>query len=163
MSICISGPAKCWRSSARAAAANRRSAQLIPRFYEISSGSITLDGQDIRHIKLADLRGSIGIVQQDVFLFAGTILDNIRYGRPTATMEEVIEACPSWPKSTMISWPCPDGYDTIVGERGIMLSGGQKQRVSIARIFLKNPRILILDEATSALDTGHRAQDSSRV
>ena len=126
--------------------------QLIPRFYEISSGSITLDGQDIRHIKLADLRGSIGIVQQDVFLFAGTILDNIRYGRPTATMEEVIEAAKLAEIDDDIM-AMPDGYDTIVGERGIMLSGGQKQRVSIARIFLKNPRILILDEATSALDT----------
>ena len=126
--------------------------QLIPRFYEISSGSITLDGQDIRRIKLADLRGSIGIVQQDVFLFAGTILDNIRYGRPTATMEEVIEAAKLAEIHDDIM-AMPDGYDTIVGERGIMLSGGQKQRVSIARIFLKNPRILILDEATSALDT----------
>lgn len=126
--------------------------QLIPRFYEISSGSITLDGQDIRRIKLADLRGSIGIVQQDVFLFAGTILDNIRYGRPTATMEEVIEAAKLAEIHDDII-AMPDGYDTIVGERGIMLSGGQKQRVSIARIFLKNPRILILDEATSALDT----------
>ena len=126
--------------------------QLIPRFYEISSGSITLDGQDIRHIKLADLRGSIGIVQQDVFLFAGTILDNIRYGRPNATMDEVIEAA----KLAEIHedvMAMPDGYNTIVGERGVMLSGGQKQRISIARIFLKNPRVLILDEATSALDT----------
>ena len=126
--------------------------QLIPRFYEISSGSIMLDGQDIRHIKLADLRGSIGIVQQDVFLFAGTILDNIRYGRPNATMDEVIEAA----KLAEIHedvMAMPDGYNTIVGERGVMLSGGQKQRVSIARIFLKNPRVLILDEATSALDT----------
>ena len=126
--------------------------QLIPRFYEISSGSITLDGQDIRHIKLADLRGSIGIVQQDVFLFAGTILDNIRYGRPNATMDDVIEAA----KLAEIHedvMAMPDGYNTIVGERGVMLSGGQKQRVSIARIFLKNPRVLILDEATSALDT----------
>ncbi|MGN0992046.1 MAG: ABC transporter ATP-binding protein, partial [Candidatus Ventricola sp.] len=126
--------------------------QLIPRFYEATSGCITLDGQDIRSIKLADLRGSIGIVQQDVFLFAGTILENIRYGRPDATMEEVIEAA----KQAEIHEDIlhmPDGYDTIVGERGIMLSGGQKQRVSIARIFLKNPRILILDEATSALDT----------
>ena len=117
--------------------------QLIPRFYEISSGSITLDGQDIRHIKLADLRGSIGIVQQDVFLFAGTILDNIRYGRPNATMDEVIEAA----KLAEIHedvMAMPDGYNTIVGERGVMLSGGQKQRVSIARIFLKNPRVLIL-------------------
>ena len=126
--------------------------QLIPRFYEISSGSITLDGQDIRRIKLANLRGSIGIVQQDVFLFAGTILDNIRYGRPSATMDEVIEAAKLAEIHEDIM-AMPDGYDTIVGERGVMLSGGQKQRVSIARIFLKNPRVLILDEATSALDT----------
>ena len=126
--------------------------QLIPRFYEISSGSIALDGKDIRHIKLADLRSNIGIVQQDVFLFAGTILDNIRYGRPSATMEEVVEAAKMAEIHDDIM-AMPDGYETIVGERGIMLSGGQKQRVSIARIFLKNPRVLILDEATSALDT----------
>ena len=126
--------------------------QLIPRFYEISSGSIALDGTDIRKIKLADLRSNIGIVQQDVFLFAGTILDNIRYGRPSATMEEVVEAAKMAEIHDDIM-VMPDGYETIVGERGIMLSGGQKQRVSIARIFLKNPRVLILDEATSALDT----------
>ena len=126
--------------------------QLIPRFYETTKGSITIDGQDIRGVKLADLRASVGIVQQDVFLFAGTILENIRYGRPDATMDEVIEAA----KLAEIHedvMHMPDGYETLVGERGIMLSGGQKQRVSIARIFLKNPRILILDEATSALDT----------
>ena len=126
--------------------------QLIPRFYEISSGSIALDGMDIRKIKLADLRSNIGIVQQDVFLFAGTILDNIRYGRPSATMEEVVEAAKMAEIHDDIM-AMPDGYETIVGVRGIMLSGGQKQRVSIARIFLKNPRVLILDEATSALDT----------
>lgn len=126
--------------------------QLIPRFYEATEGTITLDGHDIRKLKLADLRGSIGIVQQDVFLFAGSILENIRYGRPGATMEEVVEAA----KLAEIHEDIlhmPEGYDTVVGERGIMLSGGQKQRVSIARIFLKNPRVLILDEATSALDT----------
>ena len=126
--------------------------QLIPRFYEATSGSITLDGQDIRGIRLADLRASIGIVQQDVFLFAGTILENIRYGRPGATMDEVMEAARLAEIHEDIM-KMPDGYNTIVGERGILLSGGQKQRVSIARIFLKNPRILILDEATSALDT----------
>jgi len=126
--------------------------QLIPRFYEATAGSITLDGKDIRDVKLADLRASIGIVQQDVFLFAGTILDNIRYGRPGASMEEVVEAAKLAEIHEDIM-KMPDGYNTIVGERGIMLSGGQKQRVSIARIFLKNPRILILDEATSALDT----------
>ena len=126
--------------------------QLIPRFYETTEGSITIDGQDIRGVKLKDLRNSIGIVQQDVFLFAGTILENIRYGKPDATMDEVIEAA----KQAEIHEDIlrmPQGYDTVVGERGVMLSGGQKQRVSIARIFLKNPRVLILDEATSALDT----------
>ena len=126
--------------------------QLIPRFYEATSGSITIDGQDIRKVKLADLRASIGIVQQDVFLFAGSILENIRYGKPGASMEEVVEAAKLAEIHEDIM-RMPDGYDTIVGERGIMLSGGQKQRVSIARIFLKNPRSLILDEATSALDT----------
>ena len=126
--------------------------QLIPRFYETTKGSITIDGQDIRDVKLADLRGSIGIVQQDVFLFAGSILENIRYGRPDATMEEIVEAAKQAEIHEDIM-RMPNGYDTIVGERGIMLSGGQKQRVSIARIFLKNPRVLILDEATSALDT----------
>ena len=126
--------------------------QLIPRFYETTKGSITIDGQDIRSVKLADLRGSIGIVQQDVFLFAGSILENIRYGRPDATMEEIVEAAKQAEIHDDIM-RMPNGYDTIVGERGIMLSGGQKQRVSIARIFLKNPRVLILDEATSALDT----------
>lgn len=126
--------------------------QLIPRFYETTDGVITIDGQDIRRVKLADLRASIGIVQQDVFLFAGSILDNIRYGKPSASMEEVIKAAKLAEIHEDIM-RMPNGYDTIVGERGIMLSGGQKQRVSIARIFLKNPRVLILDEATSALDT----------
>lgn len=126
--------------------------QLIPRFYEATEGTITLDGKDIRKIRLADLRGSIGIVQQDVFLFAGSILENIRYGKPGATMEEVVEAAKLAEIHEDIM-NMPEGYDTIVGERGILLSGGQKQRVSIARIFLKNPRVLILDEATSALDT----------
>ena len=126
--------------------------QLIPRFYEATKGDITIDGQNIRDVKIADLRNSIGIVQQDVFLFAGSILENIRYGRPDATMDEVIEAAKQAEIHDDIM-RMPNGYDTIVGERGIMLSGGQKQRVSIARIFLKNPRVLILDEATSALDT----------
>ena len=126
--------------------------QLIPRFYEATAGAITIDGQDIRDVKLADLRANIGIVQQDVFLFAGTILENIRYGKPNATMDEIVEAAKQAEIHEDIM-RMPNGYDTIVGERGIMLSGGQKQRVSIARIFLKNPRVLILDEATSALDT----------
>jgi len=126
--------------------------QLIPRFYDIQSGCITVDGMDIRKIKLDCLRGQIGIVQQDVFLFAGSILENIRYGRVEATREEVMEAARlAEIHDDILSMP--RGYDTPVGERGVMLSGGQKQRVSIARIFLKNPRILILDEATSALDT----------
>lgn len=126
--------------------------QLIPRFYEATSGRITIDGKDIRKVKLADLRRNIGIVQQDVFLFAGSVLDNIRYGKPDATMEEVVAAAKlaEIHDDVMLM---PNGYDTLVGERGVMLSGGQKQRVSIARIFLKNPRVLILDEATSALDT----------
>ena len=126
--------------------------QLIPRFYETTGGAITIDGQNIRDVKIADLRAAVGIVQQDVFLFAGTILENIRYGKPDATMEEIIEAAKLAEIHEDIM-RMPDGYDTLVGERGIMLSGGQKQRVSIARIFLKNPRVLILDEATSALDT----------
>ena len=125
---------------------------LLPRFYDISHGSITIDGIDIRKIKLQSLRSNIGIVSQDVFLFAGTIRENIRYGRIDATDDEIIEAAKSAEIHDMIM-EMPNGYDTDVGERGIMLSGGQKQRISIARIFLKNPKILILDEATSALDT----------
>ena len=126
--------------------------QLIPRFYEPSSGTITIDGTDIRKITLDSLRSSIGIVQQDVFLFAGTIRDNIRYGNLNATEEEIILAAKRAEIHDFIL-SLPNGYDTFVGERGILLSGGQKQRVSIARIFLRNPPILILDEATSALDT----------
>lgn len=125
---------------------------LIPRFYEQRSGSITIDGRDTRDATLRSLRRNVGIVQQDVFLFASSVLENIRYGRIDATDEEVVEAA----KRAHIHEEIlqfPDGYDTQVGERGIMLSGGQKQRVSIARLFLKNPPILILDEATSALDT----------
>ena len=126
--------------------------QLLPRFYDVREGVIRLDGQDIRRIRLADLRGSIGIVQQDVFLFAGTVMENIRYGRPDATEDEVVRAAKLAEIHEDIL-QMPEGYQTMVGERGILLSGGQKQRVSIARIFLKNPPILILDEATSALDT----------
>ncbi len=125
---------------------------LIPRFYEQRSGSITIDGVDTRDVTLRSLRRNIGIVQQDVFLFASSILENIRYGRIDATDEEVVDAA----KRAHIHEEIlqfADGYDTQVGERGIMLSGGQKQRVSIARLFLKNPPVLILDEATSALDT----------
>ena len=126
--------------------------QLIPRFYDVTEGRILVDGQDVREVKQHDLRSHIGIVQQDVFLFAGTILDNIRYGRADATMEEIVEAAKRAEIYDDIM-NMPDGFETYVGERGVMLSGGQKQRVSIARIFLKNPPILILDEATSALDS----------
>ncbi len=124
---------------------------LIPRFYEVCEGGIYLDGMDIRHIKLDDLRNNIGIVQQDVYLFAGTIMDNIRYGRPEATDEEVILAAKRANAHEFIMG-FPDGYLTDIGQRGAKLSGGQKQRLSIARVFLKNPAILIFDEATSALD-----------
>lgn len=125
---------------------------LIPRFYDILDGRITIDGQDIRQVTLRSLREQVGIVQQDVMIFAGTVMENIRYGRLDATDEEVVEAAKKAEiHETILAMP--DGYNTYVGERGIMLSGGQKQRVSIARIFLKNPPILLLDEATSALDT----------
>ena len=126
--------------------------QLIPRFYEVNSGSIHVDGLDIRDITQQSLRRNIGIVQQDVFLFADTILENIRYGKPDATMEEIVEAAKKAEIYDDIM-AMPNGFETYVGERGTLLSGGQKQRISIARIFLKNPPILILDEATSALDT----------
>ena len=126
--------------------------QLIPRFYDVTGGSITVDGHDVRSVTQESLRRSIGIVQQDVFLFADSILENIRYGKPGATMEEIVEAAKRAEIYDDIM-AMPDGFDTYVGERGTLLSGGQKQRISIARIFLKNPPILILDEATSALDT----------
>lgn len=124
---------------------------LIPRFYDVSSGEILLDGTDIRKIRLEDLRRQIGIVQQDVYLFAGTILENIRYGKPDATDEEVIRAAKAANAHNFIM-EMPEDYDTDIGQRGVKLSGGQKQRLSIARAFLKNPPILIFDEATSALD-----------
>lgn len=124
---------------------------LIPRFYEVSEGSITLDGTDIRDIKLRSLRKNIGIVQQDVYLFAGTVMENIRYGKPEATEEEIIEAAKNANAHEFILG-LPDGYHTYIGQRGIKLSGGQKQRLSIARVFLKNPPVLIFDEATSSLD-----------
>ena len=126
--------------------------QLIPRFYDVSSGSISIDGVDIRKIAQSSLHENIGIVQQDVFLFADTILENIRYGKPGAPMEEVIEAAKKAEIYEDIL-AMPQGFQTYVGERGALLSGGQKQRIAIARIFLKNPPILILDEATSALDS----------
>ena len=126
--------------------------QLLPRFYDVCSGSIKVDGTDIRELTQSSLRRNIGIIQQDVFMFAGTIKDNIRYGRPDASDEEIIEAAKKAEIHDEIM-ALPQGYDSQVGERGVKLSGGQKQRLSIARVFLKNPKILILDEAASALDT----------
>ncbi|MET4563143.1 ATP-binding cassette subfamily B protein [Lysinibacillus parviboronicapiens] len=125
---------------------------LIPRFYDVTSGAITIDGMDVRNMTQASLRAQIGIVQQDVFLFTGTIRENIAYGRLDASEEEIQEAAKKAHLQTFIA-ELPDGYDTQIGERGLKLSGGQKQRLAIARMFLKNPPILILDEATSALDT----------
>ena len=124
---------------------------LLPRFYDVTGGKITIDGKDVRTLTLKSLRSQIGMVQQDVYLFAGTIRDNIAYGKPGASMDEIIEAAKRANIHDFIQ-ELPDGYDTYVGERGARLSGGQKQRISIARVFLKNPPILILDEATSALD-----------
>ena len=137
---------------------------LIPRFYDVTGGRVTVDGNDVRDLTQASLRGSIGIIQQDVFLFADTVMENIRYGRPDATDREVVEAAIRARIHEDIL-QMPDGYQTNVGERGVVLSGGQKQRISIARVFLKNPPILILDEATSALDsvTEKQIQDSLDV
>ena len=126
--------------------------QLIPRFYDVSTGAISIDGLDVREVTQKSIHENIGIVQQDVFLFADTVFENIRYGKPDATMEEVIEAAKKAEIYEDIQ-AMPQGFDTYVGERGTLLSGGQKQRIAIARIFLKNPPILILDEATSALDS----------
>ena len=125
---------------------------LLPRFYDVSEGAVLVDGHDVRSLTQASLRQSIGIIQQDVFMFAGTVRENIRYGRPDATDAEVEEAAKRAEIHNEIM-AMPNGYDTYIGERGVMLSGGQKQRISIARVFLKNPPILILDEATSALDS----------
>lgn len=124
---------------------------LIPRFYDVTGGGVKIDGTDIRDLELKSLRNHIGIVQQDVYLFVGTVYDNIRYGKPDATREEVIQAAKNANAHDFIM-SLPNGYDTDIGQRGIKLSGGQKQRLSIARVFLKNPPILIFDEATSALD-----------
>ena len=124
---------------------------LIPRFYEVSGGRVTVDGVDVRDVTLDSLRRNIGVVQQDVYLFSGSVRENIAYGKPDATDEEIYEAARLAGAADFIE-QLPDGYDTYVGERGVKLSGGQKQRISIARVFLKNPPILILDEATSALD-----------
>lgn len=124
---------------------------MIPRFYDVTEGSVKLDGIDIRDVKIKDLRRQIGIVQQDVYLFAGTVMENIRYGKPEATDEEVMEAAKAANAHEFIM-NLPEGYHTDIGQRGVKLSGGQKQRLSIARVFLKNPPVLIFDEATSALD-----------
>ena len=134
---------------------------LLPRFYDVTGGSVLIDGTDVRDIRLSSLRGAIGIVQQDVYLFSGSIRDNIAYGKPDATDEEIVEAAKRANIHEFIAG-LPNGYSTYVGERGARLSGGQKQRISIARVFLKNPRILILDEATSALDneSERRIQES---
>ena len=134
---------------------------LLPRFYDVTGGSVSVDGHDVRTVTQESLRRAIGVIQQDVFMFAGTVRENIRYGRPDATDEEVVRAAVKAQIHSEIM-AMPDGYDTYIGERGVMLSGGQKQRISIARVFLKNPPILILDEATSALDsvTEQRIQES---
>jgi ATP-binding cassette subfamily B protein len=124
---------------------------LLPRFYDLDGGQITIDGADIRKFSLKSLRRSIGIVQQDAYIFSGTIKENIRYGKPDATDDEITGAAKKANIHSFIA-TLPDGYDSYVGERGTRLSGGQKQRISIARVFLKNPDILILDEATSSLD-----------
>lgn len=126
--------------------------QLLPRFYDVTAGAVTVDGRDVRTLTQESLRRNIGLIEQDVFMFAGTVRENIRYGRPDATDAEIVEAAIRAEIHSEIM-DMPDGYDTYIGERGVMLSGGQKQRISIARVFLKNPKILILDEATSALDT----------
>ena len=134
---------------------------LLPRFYDVSGGKITIDETDIRDVTQQSLHNAIGIVQQDVYLFSGTIRENIAYGRLDASFEEIVEAAKSANIHEFIMG-LPNGYDTQVGERGVRFSGGQKQRISIARVFLKNPRILILDEATSALDNEneHRIQEA---
>lgn len=134
--------------------------QLIPRFYDVSTGSVWVDGTDVRNVTQTSLRRNVGVVQQDVFLFAASVLDNIRYGRPDATEEEVAQAARRAEIYQDIV-ELPDGFNTYVGERGTLLSGGQKQRISIARIFLKDPPVLILDEATSALDSVTEAKIQS--
>lgn len=124
---------------------------LLPRFYDVDAGAVLIDGVDVRDVTVESLRGAIGIVQQDVYLFGGTVRDNIAYGRPGATDAEIVEAARRANALGFIE-ALPNGFDTRVGERGARLSGGQKQRIAIARVFLRDPRILILDEATSALD-----------
>ena len=145
-------PGKCLAVVGPSGGGKTTLCQLLPRFYDVCEGSILVDGNDIRDLTQSSLRRNIGMIQQDVFMFAGTIRENIRYGRPDATDEEIMEAAAKAEIHNEIM-ELPDGYDSYIGERGVMLSGGQKQRISIARVFLKNPKILILDEATSALDT----------
>ena len=145
-------PGKCLAVVGPSGGGKTTLCQLLPRFYDVCSGSVKVDGIDVRDIKQSSLRRNIGMIQQDVFMFAGTIRENIRYGRPDATDEEIVEAAVRAQVHKEIM-EMPQGYDSYIGERGVMLSGGQKQRISIARVFLKNPKILILDEATSALDT----------
>ena len=154
-------PGKCLAVVGPSGGGKTTLCQLLPRFYDVCGGSITVDGMDVRAVTQSSLRRNIGMIQQDVFMFAGTVKENIRYGRPDATDAEVIEAAIRAEIHSEIM-EMPDGYDTYIGERGVMLSGEQKQRISIARVFLKNPRILILDEATSALDTvtEQRIQDA---
>lgn len=145
-------PGKCLAVVGPSGGGKTTLCQLLPRFYDVCRGSIMVDGNDVRDVTQSSLRRNIGMIQQDVFMFAGTIRENIRYGRPDASDEEIIEAAVKAEIHNEIM-ELPDGYDSYIGERGVMLSGGQKQRISIARVFLKNPKILILDEATSALDT----------
>ncbi len=145
-------PGKCLAVVGPSGGGKTTLCQLLPRFYDVCEGSITVDGNDVRDVTQSSLRRNIGMIQQDVFMFAGTIRENIRYGRPDASDEEIIEAAVKAEIHNEIM-ELPDGYDSYIGERGVMLSGGQKQRISIARVFLKNPKILILDKATSALDT----------
>ena len=145
-------PGKCLAVVGPSGGGKTTLCQLLPRFYDVCSGSVKVDGIDVRDIKQSSLRRNIGMIQQDVFMFAGTIRENIRYGRPEATDQEIVEAAVRAQVHKEIM-EMPQGYDSYIGERGVMLSGGQKQRISIARVFLKNPKILILDEATSALDT----------
>ena len=136
--------------------------RLLPRFYDVKSGSVSVDGYDVRELTQMSLRKNIGLIEQDVFMFAGTIKDNIRYGKPDASDEEIEEAARMAEIHDEII-EFPDGYDSYIGERGVMLSGGQKQRISIARVFLKNPKIIILDEATSALDSVTEAKIQSSL
>ena len=145
-------PGQCFAIVGPSGGGKTTMCQLIPRFYDVCGGSIEIDGTDVRSVTQQSLRKNIGLLQQDVFMFAGTIRDNIRYGRPDATDEEIVQAAIRAEIHSEIM-DMPDGYDSYIGERGVMLSGGQKQRISIARVFLKNPKVLILDEATSALDT----------